>query len=1070
MKITVTLLILLTLFLSNLFAQDSPQWGLPEGARARLGKGNIDEIQYSPDSTRLAVAGGIGIWLYDTHTLQEVALLTGHMRWVSSVAFSPDGTTLASGSDDATVRLWDAITGQHKRTLTGHKYGVFSVAFSPDGTTLASGSRDGTVWLWDAITGQHKQTLKGHGAWVESVAFSPDGQTLATGSSDKTVRLWDATTGQHKQKPIRHRSNVSSVAFSPDGQTLATGSWDYMVQLWDAITGQHKQTLKGHKANVWSVAFSPDGITLASGSGDATVRLWDAVTGQHKQTLREHTTGKVSSVAFSPNGTTLASGSRDGTVQLWDAITGQHKQALTGHTDGVYSVVFSPDGATLASGSRDARVRLWDAITGQHKLTLTRGSRVKNVVAFSPDGTTLASGSRDATVRLWDAITGQHKQTLTGHVSSVHSIAFSPDGTTLASGSRDATVRLWDAITGQHKQTLTGHTNWVNSVTFSPDGMTLASGSSDKTVRLWDAIAGRHKLTLTGHTARSVSSVAFSPDGTTLASGSPREIRLWDAITGGHKLTLTGHMADVSSVAFSPDGMTLASGSFDATVRLWDAMTGGHKLTLTGHTNWVYSVAFSPDGMTLASGSWDGTVLLWEFSPYSRATMSISPSSVPSPAIGAQLTLSLKIADGENVAGYQATVHFDATALRYVGSTNGDYLPADAFFVPPVVDANRVTLGATTLAGVSSGDGILATLTFEVVDVKESTLILSEVLLTNTDGELLPTPFAESVRIIIPAAVPSSAIVSVSPSPVRSPAIGGQLVFNVNIAGGQNVTEHQLAWEFDSTALRHVSSSQGDYLVSGVGNGDGRLMTGTFEVRAVKASTVSVSGYLTASNGLRYIPTFESAEVIVPLLGDVNRDGAVNILDLILVASSFSQQVSAGGNPADVNGDGVVNIVDLVKVAGALGNTGAAPSAHPQMLTMLTTTDVQKWLTQAQELHLTNTISQRGIIFLERLLSALMPKKTALLPNYPNPFNPETWIPYHLSNPADVTLTIYDTKGVPVRQFNLGYQPAGYYTDRTKAAYWDGRNESGESVGSGVYFYQFRAGNYNAIRRMVIVK
>ena len=222
--------------------------------------------------------------------------------------------------------------------------------------------------------------------------------------------------------------------------------------------------------------------------------------------------------------------------------------------------------------------------------------------------------------------------------------------------------------------------------------------------------------------------------------------------------------------------------------------------------------------------------------------------------------------------------------------------------------------------------------------------------------------------------------------------------------------------------------------------------------------------------GFVIFPTFESAAVIAPLLGDVNRDGVVNISDLVLVGSSFTQRVPEEGNPADVNESGVVNIVDLVLVAGALNNAAAAPSAHSQKLAMLTPSQVQGWLTQAQGLVLTDATSQRGILFLEQLLAALTPKETILLPNYPNPFNPETWIPYHLAHAADVRLTIYDTKGIVVRQLDLGYQPAGYYTDRAKSAYWDGRNENGESVASGVYFYQLRAGNYSAVRRMVILK
>ena len=193
----------------------------------------------------------------------------------------------------------------------------------------------------------------------------------------------------------------------------------------------------------------------------------------------------------------------------------------------------------------------------------------------------------------------------------------------------------------------------------------------------------------------------------------------------------------------------------------------------------------------------------------------------------------------------------------------------------------------------------------------------------------------------------------------------------------------------------------------------------------------------------------------------------MNIQDLVLVAAQFGQ---SGENSANINGDGVVNIQDLVLVAGAFGAGAATPEAHPQTLAMLTTADVHEWLTQARQLNLTDTTSQRSILFLEQLLAALTPKETALLQNYPNPFNPETWLPYRLAHAADVTLTIYDTKGVLVRHLDLGHQPAGYYTNRSRAAYWDGRNEKGESVASGIYFYQLRAGDSSDTRKMVILK
>ena len=200
---------------------------------------------------------------------------------------------------------------------------------------------------------------------------------------------------------------------------------------------------------------------------------------------------------------------------------------------------------------------------------------------------------------------------------------------------------------------------------------------------------------------------------------------------------------------------------------------------------------------------------------------------------------------------------------------------------------------------------------------------------------------------------------------------------------------------------------------------------------------------------------------------DVNGDGVVNVIDLALVALQFGQTGALG---ADVNGDGVVDIDDLIQVASFIGNTGQAPQAQSLALTTITHNDVQSWIAQAEALNRTDAMTQRGIHFLEQLLSALTPQTTTLLANYPNPFNPETWIPYHLAHDADVTLTIYDIKGAVVRQLDLGHQPAGYYTNRAKAAYWDGCNTLGEPVASGVYLYSLTTEDYSATRKMLVLK
>ena len=287
-----------------------------------------------------------------------IKTLTGHSNHVRSVAFSPDGRILASGSDNHTIILWDITTHTQIATLKGHSHWVTSVAFSPDGNILASGSEDKTIKLWDIRTHREIATLKGHLDWIRSIALSQDRYILASGSSDKTIRLWNVKTHQTIAILKGHSNSVVCVALNQKANILASGSADKTIKLWDVSTHREIATLEGHSNWIRSVAFSPDGRILASGSDDQTVKLWDIATHTQIATLKGHS-GCVGSVAFSPDGGTLASGSYDKSVKLWDVKTHTQIATLKGHSDWVRSVAFSPDGNTLASGSDDNTIKLW---------------------------------------------------------------------------------------------------------------------------------------------------------------------------------------------------------------------------------------------------------------------------------------------------------------------------------------------------------------------------------------------------------------------------------------------------------------------------------------------------------------------------------------------------------------------------------------------------------------------------------------------------------------------------------------------------------------------------------------
>ncbi|MCY3736619.1 MAG: T9SS type A sorting domain-containing protein [Gemmatimonadaceae bacterium] len=634
-------------------AHDHFRWGLPEGAVARFGKGSLlyptfpsggilhpgaGTVVYSSDGTRLAVTGGFGVWIHDAVTGVETAVLTGQEE-ATSVAFSPDGGTLAIGNLDGTIQLWDPATGQVKATLAS-KPRVLTVTYLSD-STLASGSSDGVIRLWDPVTGRLDTTLSGHQGPVLTMSSSQDGRTLASGGADASVRLWDVVSGRLKATLEGHGNAVNSVSISPDGRTLASGSDDRTVRLWDAGIGEHLATFDEHERWVTSVTFSPDGGTLASCSQSG-IRLWDTDSSRYLARPMDGGFG-CRTVVFSPDGSVLASGvdrSGDFRVWLWELATRRVRVTIEGYPYWQPAVVFSPDGTTLAQGI-GGRVQLRDAATGQVKATLERSTGFVLGLAFSPDGTLLASSGSDLRMEVWDVATGELRVRV-GDVLGFVGFSFSPDGSILASGNIGGEVRLWEGTSGKLKATLQGHTGTVISVVYSPDGRTLVSGSTDG-LRLWDTTTLQQKAIL--EEWGEVSSLAQSPNGAILATGNrDGRIGLWDAATLQDKGTLQRDWARVSSLAFSSDGSALAIGSEDGSVRLWDPVTG--RLEGIGdHLGAVMSVTFSPDGSILASSSRDGTALLWDSSSWDAPNLSFTvvEATIPNAARSMALEFSRSV-------------------------------------------------------------------------------------------------------------------------------------------------------------------------------------------------------------------------------------------------------------------------------------------------------------------------------------------------------------------------------------------------------------------------------------------
>ncbi len=825
-------------------------------------------------------------------------------------------------------------------------------------------------------------------------------------------------TAQQEHTLLKHGSSVLTVAYSPVNPFLVASAGDNgEIKLWN-LRNDTVVTLGRHDDIVNSIAFSPDGRLLASGGDDYVLKLWNVIHKHHIATrdhITDRTRSQVKAVTFSPNGKMIAIGGRH--AKLWDPYT-LNQIATFPHREWVWAVAFSSDDRLLATGDNSGQVNVWDLQNHGVVTQLHADSDAVYTVQFSPDNQILAGAGYAGQVKLWNVPNWEQRGTLISN-GTISEISFSPDSSTLAATSYKS-IHLWTVDIGENIVTLTGHTDWVRGTAFSLDGSSLISGGTDSTLRLWDVTPYR---SITPDMVRIIYFLPrdrnMQPSIWTKVDTLIRSVQHFYAdqmdLNGFGRKTFTYETdANGQMLAYRVEGQfrdryyhtDTANKVYDEVASLFD--TGKHVYLIVADISSEFIGATDKCGV--GGGNWFEN----ELSVRARGGRAVIPASGVcfEGAYGVVVTAH----ELGHAFGLEHDFRNPAHLMSYGAAPDrlskcaASWLNANRFFNTGQTAFDEPTTIQMLTPSRYSRNARNFTLQFAVSDV---------------DG-------IHQAQLLVPTTV-------LDPAP------------GVKLHSCKDVHTQSSLLEFSTPTL---TGQQINNVVLQVIDIHGNITRQDYTLRAVNA--------LVSGNN-----------------ADVNRDGAVNVADLVLVASNFGKTIVGRVHPnPDVNRDGIVNIADLLLVASLLSDVRAAPALHIQEMPGFTTADLQKWITQAKNYdlhvgssHLNVEVAKRGIVVLEQLLTTLaIPTETRLFANYPNPFNPETWIPYQLSESADITLRIYFMDGALVRTLALGHQSAGIYQKRSRAAYWDGSNEQGERVASGVYFYTLSAGDFTATRKMLIRK